>query len=100
MQDEYQAPEIKKMEFDMSRFTTPKTKATSERAELVEQFVTRLNASRVAGGYKKLSPGFYASKMSHIPTDELYFFLKKCQQAKNFSSCWWYFCNPKKGGDK
>lgn len=94
--EEWSVPQIKKPKLDMSRFQKPTTKATSERASLIEQFVIRLNNSRTAGGYKPLKASFYASKMSHIPTDELYFFYKKCDQAKNFSSLWWYYCNPKK----
>lgn len=96
MEDEYHMPQIKKATFDFSRFQKPTTKATSERAELIERFVTKLNASRVASGYKPLTAGFYASKMSHIPTDELHFHYKQCEQAKSFSSLWWYMNCPKK----
>ena len=97
MQHEYQSPmTFKKATFDFARFEKPITKATSERASIIESFVTKLNNSRTVGGYKPLLPGFYASKMSHIPTEELYPFYKKLDAMKNFSSGWWYFCNPKK----
>jgi hypothetical protein len=82
--------------FDISRFQIPTTKATSERATEIERFVTRLNSSRVAGGYKKLSPGFYASKMALIPTEDLYAFYKELEQSKNFAALWWWKCCPKK----
>jgi hypothetical protein len=88
------------MMLDMShiqaRIQKPTTKANSERAELLERFVTRLNGSRVAGGYKALGAGFYASKMSHIETEDLHAFYKKLESAKNFSSLWWHYCSPKK----
>jgi hypothetical protein len=81
------------------RIEQPTTKATSERAELIEKFVTRLNNSRVAGGYKPLGAGFYASKMSHIKdVSELYAFYNKLDSSDNFSALWWYYCNPKKKG--
>ncbi len=91
----------KTMNMDMfahiqQRIEKPTTKATSERSELIERFVTRLNNSRKAAGYKPLTAGFYASKMSHIPTDELHAHYKMLDQAKSFSGLWWYFNCPKK----
>lgn len=74
----------------------PTTKATSERASLIEPFVKRLNTSRVSAGYKPYSAGFVASKMSHITTDELDFFYKKLDSSKNFCALWHWFCKPKK----
>ena len=86
------------MNFDhiTARLQKPTTKANSERGELIERFVTRLNASRVAGGYKALGAGYYASKMSHIATEDLYPFYKKLESARSFSSLWWHYCCPKK----
>lgn len=78
-----------------TRIEKPTTKANSERAELIERFVTRLNASRT-GKYKPLSVAFYASRMSHIPTDELHAFYKKLDQSNSFCKLWWWHCNPKK----
>ena len=78
------------------RIAQPTTKATSERAEQIERFVIKLNNSRVAEGYKKLPASFYATKMSHIATDELHFFYKKLSEAKNFSALWYWHCSPKK----
>jgi hypothetical protein len=79
-----------------ARIEQPTTKANSERAELLERFVTRLNNSRIAGGYKPLGPKFYATKMALIPTDELHMFYKELDSSKNFSALWWWKCNPKK----
>ena len=78
------------------RITQPINGASSERSSLIEPFVTRLNDSRKAGGYKPLGAAFFASKMSHIATDELHFHFKQCAGAKNFSSLWWYMNCPKK----
>ena len=95
-EEEHIVPTFKKASFDFSRFEKPKTKANSERASLLEPFITRLNASRVAGGYKPLSAGFYASKMTHIPTDDLHAFYRKLDASPNFSAIWYYYCKPKK----
>lgn len=96
MPEEWSMPNIKKASFDFSRFEKPKSKATSERASLIEMFVTKLNNSRVVGGYKKLPASFYAQKMALIPTDELHAFYKELDSSKNFSALWWYKCCPKK----
>jgi len=95
MEDE-PSVQIKKPSFDFSRFSKPTTKATSERAELIERFVTKLNNSRIAGNYKPLPPAFYATKMKLIPTDELHAFYKELDNSKNFCALWWYKCCPKK----
>lgn len=81
---------MKRVDIDMSRFQVAKSKITNERQELIEKFVTRLNNSRKAGGYKPLGAGFYASKMSLIPTDELHLFYKELDQSKNFCALWWW----------
>lgn len=89
--EDYESPkETKKIGFDLSRFKVEKSKITNERQELLEKFVTRLNNSRVAAGYKPLGPGFYATKMALIPTDELHMFYNELDQSKNFSALWWW----------
>lgn len=86
------------MNFDhiKQRLEKPITKANNERASLIEPFVTRLNNSRVAGGYKPYTAGFVASKMSHIDIDELHAFYKKLDASANFGGLWHYYCMPKK----
>ncbi len=78
------------------RLEKPTTKATSERAALIEPFVIRLNTSRSAAGYKPYTAAYVASKMSHIPTDELDFHYKQLAQSKNFCALWHYYNVPKK----
>ena len=62
----------------------------------LEPFVTRINNSRVAAGYKPYSESFIASKMSHIETDDLVGFYKKLDESKSFGGLWHYYCMPKK----
>lgn len=102
---EYEPPqEMKKVGLDMSRFQVAKSKITNERQELIEKFVIRLNNGRVAGGFKPLGAGFYATKMSHIKTDDLWAFYKKLDGSANFGGLWYYYCVPKsckkKSGEK
>lgn len=72
----------------MERFTKPTTKANSHRAELVEQFLTRLNPSRVEAGYKALTPARLGMMLAHVQTDDLHAFYKSCEGYKGgFSRC-------------
>ena len=95
-EEEHIVPTFKKASFDFSRFEKPKTKANSERASLLEPFITRLNASRVTGGYKPLSAGFYASKMTHHKTEDLDGYYKDLHKSNNFCALWWWQNVPKK----
>jgi hypothetical protein len=94
--DEYTIPKQKTVSFDFSRFEKPVSKATNNRASLIEPFVTKLNNGRVGTKYKPLTAGFIASKMAHVPTDELDGFYKKLDQSRSFCKLWWWYCNPKK----
>lgn len=93
---ENEIPQIKKPTFDFSRFNKPKTKANSERASLIEPFVTKLNNSRIAGGYKPYTAGFVATKMSHIKTEDLHAHYQMLNNSKNFCALWHWYNAPKK----
>ena len=80
--------------FDIKRFT--KVDVFSRRGEALRPFIDRLNESRGVADYKPYSAGFVASKMSHIDTEDLDYFYKKLDQAKNFCALWHYYCVPKK----
>lgn len=68
------------------------TKVLYPRQELIKKFVDRLNADR-GGKFRPLSPAFIASKMyqSGLKNDFLLnWFYGYCNDAKNFSKCWWW----------
>lgn len=81
-----------------ARIQKPTTKANSERASLLEPFITRLNNSRVEAGYKPLGAGFYASKMTHHKTEDLEGYYKDLNSSRNFCALWWWQNVPKKKG--
>ncbi len=71
----------------------------SERSELLKKFVDRLNSDRVSSGRKPLKAGVYAIKMyqSGLKSNgDLYWFYGYCNDAKNFSSCWWWSLKAQK----
>ena len=71
-----------------------KTKATSERADVISQFIDRLNEN--LGGRKPFKPSFIAFKMAHMTLQQLYEFLASCKEANNFGKFWWWSLDTKK----
>lgn len=72
-----------------------KESTNSERASLIGTITDRLNAERDGKKYKKLSYAAIGFKLAHIPTKDLYYLIKICEDAKNFSSHFWWSINPK-----
>lgn len=77
-----------KNKLSMERYTKPTTKATSKRAHLLEQFLTKLNPSRIEAGYTELKPARIGMMLAHLSDDDMYFFFRSCEQYKGgFSKC-------------
>ena len=72
-----------RIQLDITRYAKQKG-PQSERADLVGQFTDKLNNERKGTKYKQLRPSFVAIKLSHIPTQDLYYFLKVCSQSGSF----------------
>lgn len=66
--------------FDTSRFTVAPTRG-SERGELLDKFLERLNPAMVAKGYRPYTHARLSAKLAHIPTEQLYPFFKDCERA-------------------
>lgn len=65
--------------------------------ELVGKFTDRLDENRVKNGFKKLGPRFYSIKMaeSKLTTQDLYWFYRYCEDAKDFGKTWWWSLKSK-----
>lgn len=77
---------------------TLKIKVLYPRQELIKKFVDRINADRAMNEYRPLTPKFIATKMysAQVNTDFLLnWFYGYCDDAKNFSKCWWWSLNSK-----
>ncbi|MDO8514805.1 MAG: hypothetical protein Q7S50_04640 [bacterium] len=68
----------------------------TERGELMEYFCERLNRDRTQDGYSKITLGRMGKTLEKIPTKDLYYLKKVCDDAGNFSKKFWYLLNPKK----
>jgi len=78
-----------------------KSKITNQRQEIIKMFLDRLNASREASGFKPLTPAFVGVRLRFLKScSELRQFYGYCDEAKNFSSTWWWATNPKNFPDQ
>ncbi len=69
-----------------------KSKITSERQDIIRQFMEAINGERLGTKYKPLSPRAVACLVGHIKDNHtLYYFLSTCrdykQRSGSFSKC-------------
>jgi len=55
---------------------------TSERGELVQFFLDKLNPGRARDGYKPLTPAALGVKLSHLSKSDLYYLKSICLDAE------------------
>lgn len=68
----------------------------TERGELMRKFLTHLNPPRIMKRLPPLNYGRMGKLLQNIPTKDLYYFLKVCEDSKNFSARFWWELDPKK----
>jgi hypothetical protein len=68
----------------------------TERGELMEYFCRKLNVGRIRDGYPKLTMGRMGKVLESIPTKDLYYLKRVCDDAKDFSKKFWWELDPKK----
>lgn len=76
--------------------TTRSKGANSERASLIGTLTDTLNLDRDGKKYKKLTYARIGTLLAHIPTKDLYYLKRVCEDSKNFSKKFWWEINPKK----
>jgi hypothetical protein len=81
----------------------PRKRRRSERGDLIETFLLRLNPSRKAKGYPPLTYGRLAYLLTGIPTKDLYALLSKCSDAErrgyNWGAIFFKEITPSKSND-
>ena len=68
----------------------------TERGELMQYFCKELNRARESDGLAPISMGRMGKLLQQVPTKDLYYLKKVCDDAGNFSKKFWYELNPKK----
>ncbi len=68
----------------------------TERGELMKYFLERINPGRVNDGLPKMTMGHLGKLIEKIPTKDLYYLKRVCNDSANFSKKFWWELNPKK----
>ena len=68
----------------------------TERGELMRYFVAKLNRARLRDGLPQITMGRMGKVLEKIPTKDLYYLKRVCDDAPNFSKKFWYELNPDK----
>ena len=71
-------------------------KRETERGELMRYFVSKLNVTRVRDGYQKMTMSHMGKVLEKIPTKDLYYLKRVCDDANSFSKKFWYELDPEK----
>jgi len=75
--------------------TLVKAKDT-ERGEMMKYFCLELNRARTRDGLGPITMGRMGKMLQKIPTKDLYYLKKVCDDSPNFSKKFWWLLNPKK----
>jgi hypothetical protein len=81
------------------RASRPKPTRHTERGDLFDSILLRLNPGRVRSGYKPLTHGRLAYLLQGVPTKDLYALISSGVDAErrggSFSKYFWYAIKPK-----
>ena len=72
---------MEKIRFDGEKFKVVKNNRGSQRGELLDKFLAKLNPTRVADGYKPLTHSRISKSLAHIPTEDLHAFYQQCEKS-------------------
>ena len=72
----------------------------TERGELMRYFVDRLNPSRLRDGLERITMARMGKILEQIPTKDLYYLKRICDDSKNFSKRFWYELDPRKHDER
>ncbi len=77
-----------------------KPKRQTERGDLLDTMLARLNPSRIKAGYKPLTHGRLAFLLTKVPTPDLYALVSRCNHAEKrgypWSAIFWKEIRPAK----
>jgi len=68
----------------------------TERGELMKYFLDRINPGRIRDNLPKIAMARMGKILEQIPTKDLYYLKRICDDSGNFSKRFFYELNPKK----
>ena len=66
----------------------------TERGEIMKYFLSQINPSRMGDGLAPMTMGHLGKLLEQIPTNDLYYLKRVCNDASNFSKKFWWELNP------
>ena len=72
------------------------TTRETERGEMMKYFCAELNRGRSRDGLPLITMGRMGKLLEQIPTKDLYYIKRVCNDTPNFSKKFWYILNPEK----
>lgn len=72
----------------------------TERGELMQYFIDRINPGRIRDGLPKIAMARMGKILEQIPTKDLYYLKRICDDSPNFSKRFFYELDPKKHPDE
>jgi hypothetical protein len=72
-----------------------KTRIT-ERGEMMRFFCKTLNATRIRDNLEKITMPRMGKILEGIPTKDLYYLKRSCEDSSDFSKKFWWLLDPKK----
>ena len=75
--------------------TAAKVRIT-ERGEMMRYFCKELNRTRIRDNLDQISMARMGKILENIPTKDLYYLKRVCDDSPNFSKRFWYELDPKK----
>lgn len=72
----------------------------TERSDLVDYFFLKIRPEYENYSKRKMKYAYMCQLLSPIGTGDLYILKKKCDEAKTFGKCFWYFVKPKVASTK
>jgi hypothetical protein len=72
----------------------------TERGELMRYFIQQLNPTRVRDGYEKITMAHMGKILEKIPTKDLYYLKRVCDDAASFSKKFWWELDPHEHSDE
>ena len=76
--------------------TTAAKARMTERGEMMRFFCKELNKTRIRDNLEPLTMGRMGKMLEGIPTKDLYYLKRTCEDSPNFSKKFWWLLNPKK----
>jgi hypothetical protein len=68
----------------------------TERGEMMRFFCKTLNATRIRDNLEPLTMSRMGKILEGVPTTDLYYLKRSCEDSANFSKKFWWLLDPKK----